>query len=83
MEVDNRSRRTCTGTLIGMGIPEYEAKRYESWLNKGGSLLAVHADDNDWAKRAKAVLDRCGAKNVDKASEARGHKPHMHSHHRA
>jgi hypothetical protein len=53
---------TLTGALIGMGIPEYEAKRYESFLNKGGSLLAVHADDGDWAKRAKDVLDRCGAK---------------------
>src|SRR4029079_16514635 len=39
---------TLTGALIGMGIPEYEAKRYESWLHKGGSLLAVHADDGDW-----------------------------------
>src|SRR5438270_6656218 len=56
-----------TGALIGMGIPEYEAKRYESWLHKGGSLLAVHADDGDWAKRAKAVLHRCRAKDIDKS----------------
>jgi hypothetical protein len=61
---------TLTGALIGMGIPEYEAKRYESFLNKGGSLLSVHADDSDWAKRAKAVLDRCGASGIDKRSEA-------------
>jgi hypothetical protein len=63
---------TLTGALIGMGIPEYEAKRYESFLNKGGALLAVHADDGDWAKRAKAVLDRCGARGIDKRSEAAG-----------
>ncbi len=74
---------TLTGTLIGMGIPEYEAKRYESWLHKGGSLLAVHADDGDWAKRAKAVLDRCGAQDIDKASEARGEKVRDHIQHRA
>jgi hypothetical protein len=74
---------TLTGALIGMGIPEYEAKRYESWLNKGGSLLAVHADDGDWAKRAKDVLDRCGAKDIDKASEARGEKVGDHIRHRA
>src|SRR3982751_6421560 len=36
---------TLTGSLIGLGIPEYEAKRYESFLNNGGSLLAVHADN--------------------------------------
>ena len=63
---------TLTGALIGMGIPEYEAKRYESWLNKGGSLLSVHADDADWAKRAKIVLEHCGAKAIDTASEAAG-----------
>jgi hypothetical protein len=63
---------TLTGALIGLGIPEYEAKRYESYLNKGGALLAVHADDNDWAKRAKTILDRCGAKDIDKTSETGG-----------
>jgi hypothetical protein len=65
---------TLTGALIGLGIPEYEAKRYESFLNKGGALLAVHADDNDWAKRAKTALERYGAKGIDKASEASGIK---------
>ncbi|HEY0195107.1 MAG TPA: general stress protein, partial [Kofleriaceae bacterium] len=47
---------TLTGALVGMGIPEYEAKRYESFLNKGGSLLSVHADNDEWAKRAKSAL---------------------------
>jgi len=65
---------TLTGALVGLGVPEYEAKRYESFLNKGGALLAVHADDNDWAKRAKAALERYGAKDIDKKSEARGTK---------
>jgi hypothetical protein len=65
---------TLTGALVGMGIPEYEAKRYESFLNKGGSLLSVHADDSDWAARAKRILDSCGAKGIDKTSEASGDK---------
>jgi hypothetical protein len=69
---------TLTGTLIGLGVPEYEAKRYESFLNKGGSLLTVHADDGEWAKRAKKVLDACGAKGVDKTSEAGGRKSPQH-----
>jgi hypothetical protein len=63
---------TLTGALIGLGVPEYEAKRYETFLNQGGSLLSVHADDGDWAKRAKTILDRCGAKGIDKTSEASG-----------
>ncbi len=31
-----------TGALIGMGIPEYEAKRYEGRVKDGGILLSVH-----------------------------------------
>src|SRR3954468_6254567 len=42
-----------TGALIGMGIPEYEAKRYEGRIKEGGILLSVHADDSNWTKRAK------------------------------
>lgn len=61
---------TLAGSLIGLGIPEYEAKRYESYLNKGGMMLAVHADDNDWAKKAKDILTRAGAHDVDKTGEA-------------
>jgi hypothetical protein len=61
---------TLTGALVGMGIPEYEAKRYESFLHKGGALLSVHADDGDWAGRAKKVMASCGAKDINKESEA-------------
>lgn len=61
---------TVTGALVGLGIPEYEAKRYESYLNKGGSLLSVHADDADWATRAKKTLEQYGAKGIDKTGEA-------------
>ena len=63
---------SLTGALVGMGIPEYEAKRYETWLHKGGSLLSVHADDKEWAKKAKDILDRYGAKDVDTRGEAAG-----------
>jgi hypothetical protein len=61
---------TLTGILIGLGIPEYEAKRYESHLNRGGMLLAVHADNGDWATKAKDILNRAGARDVDKTTEA-------------
>jgi hypothetical protein len=33
-----------TGALVGLGIPEYEAKRYEGRVKKGGILLSVHCD---------------------------------------
>ena len=60
---------TLVGSLIGMGIPEYEAKRYESFLNQGGAILAVHADDKEWAKKARQILDACGAHGIDQKSE--------------
>jgi hypothetical protein len=44
------------GGLIGMGIPEYEAKRYEGRIRNGGILLSVHSDSSEWTKRAKQVL---------------------------
>jgi hypothetical protein len=60
------------GALIGMGIPEYEAKRYEGRVNKGGILLSVHSDDSSWAKRAKEILERTGATDIASAGETRG-----------
>lgn len=57
------------GSLIGMGIPEYEAKRYEGFVKDGGILLSVHVDDSDWAKRAKEILENSGARDIASADE--------------
>jgi hypothetical protein len=61
-----------TGALIGMGIPEYEAKRYEGRVTKGGILLSVHSDDSDWTKRAKTVLEQTGAEDISSTGETKG-----------
>jgi hypothetical protein len=58
------------GALIGMGIPEYEAKRYEGRVKEGGVLLSVHCDDSNWVKRAKEILERTGAQDVSSTGEA-------------
>jgi hypothetical protein len=58
-----------TGALIGMGIPEYEAKRFEGIVKDGGILLSVHVDDSDWQKKAKELLERAGAKDIAAAGE--------------
>src|SRR6266404_5566976 len=60
-----------TGALIGVGIPEYEAKRYEGRIRNGGILLSVHCDNSDWVKRAKEVLDHTGATDISTSSEAK------------
>jgi hypothetical protein len=59
------------GALLGFGIPEYEAKRYEGRVRKGGILLSVHCDDADWTKRAKEILAITGAEDLGTANEAR------------
>ncbi len=63
-----------TGALIGMGIPEYEAKRYEGRVKDGGILLSVHSDSSDETKRAKEILERTGAQDISSTGEARGDK---------
>jgi len=59
------------GALIGMGIPEYEAKRYEGRIKQGGILLSVHCDSSDWVKRAKEILERTGGEDIASAGEAK------------
>jgi len=58
------------GALVGMGIPEYEAKRYEGRVKAGGILLSVHCDNSDWTKRAKLILENSGAQDVSSSGEA-------------
>lgn len=60
------------GALVGMGIPEFEAKRYEGRIKAGGILLSVHSDDGDWTKKAKAILQETGADDIATTGEAKG-----------
>jgi Protein of unknown function (DUF3341) len=59
-----------TGALVGMGIPEYEAKRYEGRIKDGGILLSVHCDDAKWTTKAKAILESTGAADIASTGEA-------------
>jgi hypothetical protein len=58
------------GALVGMGIPEYEAKRYDGRVRQGGILLSVHCDNSDWVGRAKDILKQTGAEDIASAGEA-------------
>ena len=57
------------GALVGMGIPEYEAKRDEGRVKDGGILVSVHCDDSEWVTRAKDILKRTGAEDISSAGE--------------
>lgn len=71
-----------TGALVGLGIPEYEAKRYEGLVKDGGILLSVHCDDSDWEDKAKSILEESEATDVGSKSQASadyptGDRPHL------
>jgi hypothetical protein len=57
--------------LISLGIPEYEAKRYEAFVKDGGLLISVHVDDMAWSSRAKDILENCGAREVSNVGEVK------------
>jgi hypothetical protein len=59
-----------TGALIGMGIPEYEAKRYEGKIKGGNILLSVHTEDSDERDRVKKILEAGGAEDISYTGEA-------------
>jgi hypothetical protein len=59
-----------TGALIGLGIPEYEAKRYEGKVKEGGILISVHSESNDETSRAKDILKEEGAHDISSTGEA-------------
>jgi ActD protein len=61
-----------TGALIGLGIPEYQAKRYEGRMRKGGILLSLHADDQEWVNRGKQILQQTGAEDIASIGETKG-----------
>lgn len=56
------------GALVGLGIPELEAKTYEGKIDGGNILIAVHVDDAEAEKRAKALFERHHAHDVSVTS---------------
>ena len=60
---------TLVGALIGMGIPEYEAKRYEGRVKHGGILISVHCDNSAWVDKAKHILKGTSAEDIASAGE--------------
>jgi uncharacterized membrane protein len=60
-----------SGGLIGLGIPEIEAKQYENKLRDGNILLSVHTENGDEAKRAEDIFKTFKATEIYRISEAK------------
>jgi len=59
-----------SGALLGLGIPEYEAKRYQGRIEKGGILVSVHCDSSNWVNKAKNLLNSTGAEDISSTTES-------------
>jgi hypothetical protein len=60
-----------TGALVGMGIPEFEAKRYEGKVKEGNILISVHTESGDQSKMAKNIFEAAGADDISSSGEAK------------
>jgi len=59
------------GALVGMGIPEFEAKRYDAKIREGNILISVHTEDSKQRDVAKDIFKRFNADDISSGGEAR------------
>ena len=53
-----------TGSLIEMGVPEFQAKRYVGWLENRWFLLSVRFSDSQLMTKARRILNETLAEDV-------------------
>lgn len=58
-----------TGALVGMGIPEFEAKRYEGKIKGGRALISVHSENSTETDRAKKIFEAARAEDIATSGE--------------
>ena len=58
-----------TGALVGMGMPEFEAKRFEGKVKTGSCLISINSEDSKEVKRAEEICKHSGAKDITSAGE--------------
>ncbi len=59
-----------TGALIGLGIPEFEAKRYEGKIKAGNILISVHTENSEELMDARKIFRREGGDYISSTSES-------------
>jgi hypothetical protein len=58
------------GALIGLGIPEFEAKRYEGKIKAGNILISVHAENSEEVTTVRKIFRREGADDISSTGES-------------
>ena len=60
------------GFYLGVGVPEYVAKRYAGRVRRGGILVSVHCDSPEWIRKARQVLKETGGQSIASTAESAG-----------
>ena len=58
------------GALIGLGIPEFEAKRFEGKIKEGGILISVHCENGEEVRNAKEIYKQANAHDISSTGES-------------
>lgn len=58
------------GALIGLGIPEMEAKLYEGKIREGNILISVHCENQQETRRAQDVVKTLHAHDIARMHES-------------
>ena len=61
---------SLSGALIGLGIPEYEAKRYEGKIIGGSALISVHTTSSEAIDQVKEIFEQANAEDISSTEEA-------------
>ncbi len=59
-----------SGALIGLSIPEYEAKRYEGKIIGGSALIPVHTTNSEATDQMKEIFEQANAADISSTEEA-------------
>lgn len=60
---------SLSGSLIGLGIPEYEAKRYEGKIKGGSALISVHTSSSEAIDQVKQIFEKAHAEDISSTEE--------------
>jgi hypothetical protein len=58
------------GALVGMGVPEFEAKRYEGKIREGNILISVHCENEEATRKTRQIFEQADAEDIATGSEA-------------
>ncbi len=60
-----------TGVLVGIGMPEHAARRYEGKIKSGSVLISVHSETTETKNKVKDIFEWTGAGDISTFGETR------------